>query len=79
MQRYCKTLLEKVEKKELDPRVVITHKLPLEEVAKAYKIFNDKEDGCVKVVLHTKFYQGQYPESEQGAKDEGAAGAGGPH
>jgi len=42
-------------------------------------MFNDKEDCGVKVVLHTKFYQGHYPESEQGAKDEEAAGAGGPH
>jgi threonine dehydrogenase-like Zn-dependent dehydrogenase len=80
VQRYWKTLLEKVESKELDPRIVITHELPLEEAAKAYKIFNDKEDGCVKVVLHTEFYQGgNYPEREQGAKDEEAAGAGGPH
>ena len=68
-----------MEKKVLDPRVVNTHELPLEEAAKVYKIFNDKEDGCVKVVLHTKYYQGQYLESEQGAKDEETAGAGGPH
>ena len=30
---------------------VITHKLPLKEAAHGYKIFNNKEDGCVKVVL----------------------------
>lgn len=78
VQRYWKALLEKVEKKELDPRVVITHELPLAEAANAYKIFNDKEDGCIKVVLHTKHYEGHYPEKEQGAKEE-AAGMGGPH
>ncbi len=78
VQRYWKMLLEKVEKKELDPRVIITHELPLEEAAKAYQIFNNKEDGCVKVVLHTKFYKGHYPEREEGVKDEEVAGEG-PH
>lgn len=31
---------------------IITHRTPLAEAAEAYRIFNDKEDGCVKVVLH---------------------------
>ena len=30
---------------------VITHRLPLSEVAHAYDIFKNKEDNCVKVVL----------------------------
>ncbi len=30
---------------------VITHKLPLKDAPHGYKIFNNKEDGCVKVVL----------------------------
>src|SRR5690606_11884582 len=30
---------------------IITHELPLDEVAHAYEIFNKKEDNCVKVVL----------------------------
>lgn len=30
---------------------IITHKLSLEQAAHGYKIFNDKEDECVKVVL----------------------------
>ena len=77
VQRYWKTLLEKVVKKELDPRVVITHELPLEEAAQAYKVFNDKEDGCVKVVLHTKWYEGHYPTTQEGAKEPAAAGEGG--
>ena len=31
---------------------VITHELPLTEAPHAYKIFNEKKDGCVKVVMH---------------------------
>lgn len=30
---------------------IITHALPLDEAAKGYKVFNDKEEDCVKVVL----------------------------
>lgn len=30
---------------------VITHHLPLEKAAEGYKMFNDKQDGCMKVVL----------------------------
>jgi len=30
---------------------IITHRIPLDQAAHAYKIFNDKEDNCVKVVL----------------------------
>jgi S-(hydroxymethyl)glutathione dehydrogenase/alcohol dehydrogenase len=30
---------------------IITHRLPLSEAPKAYEIFNDKKDNCVKVIL----------------------------
>jgi len=41
--------LVKEEKVVLDD--IITHTMPLSEVSKAYKIFNEKDDDCVKVVL----------------------------
>jgi S-(hydroxymethyl)glutathione dehydrogenase/alcohol dehydrogenase len=31
---------------------VITHNLPLSKAAEGYKMFNNKETGCIKVVLH---------------------------
>jgi alcohol dehydrogenase len=30
---------------------IITHRLPLSEAEHGYKIFNEKKDDCVKVVL----------------------------
>lgn len=51
VQRYWPILLPKVLAGELMPSLVITHRLPLEDVARAFKIFNDKADGCVKVLL----------------------------
>ncbi len=51
MQRYMKPLLEKIEKGEIDPSFVITHRIPLEEAPAAYATFRDKKDGCIKVVI----------------------------
>lgn len=35
---------------ELDPSFVITHRVGLSEIPGAHQAFNDKKDGCVKVV-----------------------------
>jgi threonine dehydrogenase-like Zn-dependent dehydrogenase len=53
VQRYMRPLLERIQRREIDPRFVITHELGLEDAADAYAIFNDKQDGCEKVVLKT--------------------------
>jgi threonine dehydrogenase-like Zn-dependent dehydrogenase len=52
VHRYLRPLLERVERGELDAREIITHHLPLDEAPHAYEIFRDKEDECMKVVLH---------------------------
>jgi threonine dehydrogenase-like Zn-dependent dehydrogenase len=51
VQRYMRPLLERIERGELDPSFIITHRLPLEEAPRGYKLFRDKIDDCVKVVL----------------------------
>ena len=51
VQRYMKPLLERIERGELDPRFVITHRLPLAEAARGFDIFMKKQDHCEKVVL----------------------------
>jgi threonine dehydrogenase-like Zn-dependent dehydrogenase len=44
-------LLERVQKGEIDPSFVITHRVSLDAAPEAYKTFRDKKDGCIKVVL----------------------------
>ncbi|HEY0708971.1 MAG TPA: glutathione-dependent formaldehyde dehydrogenase, partial [Polyangia bacterium] len=51
VHRYLRPLLERIERGEIDPSFVITHRLPLEEAAKGYEMFLDKADNCEKVVL----------------------------
>jgi threonine dehydrogenase-like Zn-dependent dehydrogenase len=35
----------------IDPSFVITHRLPLDEAPKAYEVFAEKKDNCIKVVM----------------------------
>ena len=51
VHRYMRPLLERIENGEIDPTMVITHRLPLRDAAKGYEIFLNKEDRCEKVVL----------------------------
>jgi threonine dehydrogenase-like Zn-dependent dehydrogenase len=44
-------LLRHIENGDIDPSFVITHAEPLEEAPRMYRMFRDKQDGCVKVVL----------------------------
>ena len=51
MHRYMRPLLERIEKGEIDPSRIITHRLKLSDGPDAYKTFRDKKDGCIKVVM----------------------------
>jgi len=51
VQRYMRPLLERIQKGDIDPSFVITHRLSLDDAAEGYKIFKQKEDECIKVVL----------------------------
>jgi threonine dehydrogenase-like Zn-dependent dehydrogenase len=53
VHRYMRPLLERIEKGEIDPTMVITHRMRLDDAAKGYDIFLKKEDSCEKVVLST--------------------------
>ena len=51
VHRYMQPLLERIQRGELDPTFVITHRMALDEAAEGYEIFNDKLDHCEKIVL----------------------------
>jgi threonine dehydrogenase-like Zn-dependent dehydrogenase len=51
MHRYLQPLLERIQRGEIDPSFIITHRLPLDEAPQAYRTFRDKQDECLKVVL----------------------------
>ena len=53
VQRYMAPLLRLIENGDIDPSFVVTHTMSLEDAPKAYDMFKNKKDGCIKVVLKT--------------------------
>ena len=51
VQPLLPTLLEHVERGELKPDVIISHRMSLEQAAEGYRLFDKQEDDCRKVVL----------------------------
>jgi len=51
VQRYLPGLLRRIEKGQIDPSFVITHRAALADGPDLYKTFRDKKDGCIKVVM----------------------------
>jgi threonine dehydrogenase-like Zn-dependent dehydrogenase len=51
VNRWTDDLLRRIEEGQIDPSFVITHTVKLEDGPEMYKVFRDKQDSCVKVVL----------------------------
>lgn len=50
---YMEKMIGKIEEKRFDPAKIITHRLNLSDGKEAYRIFDKKEDNCLKVILKT--------------------------
>jgi threonine dehydrogenase-like Zn-dependent dehydrogenase len=51
VNRWTDDLLRRIEEGQIDPSFVITHTARLEDGPEMYKVFRDKQDSCIKVVL----------------------------
>jgi threonine dehydrogenase-like Zn-dependent dehydrogenase len=51
VQRYMQPLLERIRNGDIDPTVVITHRMALDDAPMAFDMFCNKQDDCIKVVL----------------------------
>jgi threonine dehydrogenase-like Zn-dependent dehydrogenase len=51
MHKYMRPLLNRVEKGEIDPSFVITHRFQLADAPTAYRTFLEEKDECIKCVL----------------------------
>ena len=51
VKRLVPRLIEHIKNGVIDPKQMITHRIPLEEVAEGYHIFSNKLDNCIKPVL----------------------------
>lgn len=51
VKRWTDDLLRRIEQGQIDPSFVVTHTVGLGQGPEMYKVFRDKRDSCVKVVL----------------------------
>ena len=51
MHRYMPGLLDRIERGEIDPSFIITHRVTLDDAPNMYRVFRDKRDACIKVVM----------------------------
>jgi threonine dehydrogenase-like Zn-dependent dehydrogenase len=51
VHRYLRPLLERIERGDIDPSFIVTHRLQLDDAPAGYEMFTNKQDHCVKVVL----------------------------
>jgi threonine dehydrogenase-like Zn-dependent dehydrogenase len=50
-QKYGRLGLERLERGEIDPSFLVTHTMSLDEAPKAYRMFKEKTDRCLRVLL----------------------------
>jgi threonine dehydrogenase-like Zn-dependent dehydrogenase len=51
VHRYLRPLLARIERGDINPAFVITHRFSLEEAPQGYEMFRHKDKSCIKIVL----------------------------
>lgn len=51
MHNYMKPLLERIEKGQIDPSYIISHRITLDEAPAMYKVWRDKKEKVTKIVI----------------------------
>ncbi len=51
MHKYMKPLLERIEKGQIDPSFLISHRITLDQAPEMYKVWRDKKDRVTKIVI----------------------------
>jgi threonine dehydrogenase-like Zn-dependent dehydrogenase len=51
VHNYTRPLMQRIESGEIDPSFVITHRAQLEDAPEMYRVFRDKQEECIKVVM----------------------------
>lgn len=54
VKRQWPRLFEHIRNGHLDPSTIITHRIPLDEIAEGYHMFSSKLDDCIKTVITTE-------------------------
>ena len=52
VQKYTKHLLDLIVQSKIDPRFLISHRITMDQIPEAYKMFAKHQHGCTKVVIN---------------------------
>ena len=51
MHNYMKPLLDRIERGQIDPSYIISHRITLDEVPRMYEVWRDKRESVTKIVI----------------------------
>ena len=51
MHNYMKPLMQRIEKGQIDPSYIISHRITLDEAPEMYKVWRDKKQNVTKIVI----------------------------
>jgi len=51
VHKYLQPLLDHIQKGDIDPSFVITHRMRLQDAPDGYKMFSERRNGCIKIIL----------------------------
>lgn len=52
----CEEILKLIAEGKIDTTPLITHRFPLSKIEEAYRIFENKEDGVIKIAIYNEYY-----------------------
>jgi threonine dehydrogenase-like Zn-dependent dehydrogenase len=61
VHKYLRPLMQLIETGAIDTRFIITHRMALDDAPAGYRLFNEKKDGCVKIVMNPRQASGATP------------------
>jgi threonine dehydrogenase-like Zn-dependent dehydrogenase len=53
--------MQLIETGAIDTSFIITHRMALDDAPAGYRLFNEKKDGCVKIVMNPRQASGATP------------------
>jgi threonine dehydrogenase-like Zn-dependent dehydrogenase len=58
VHKYVKPLMELIASGAIDTTFIITHRMALEDAPAGYRLFSEKKDGCIKIVMNPRLASG---------------------
>ena len=58
VHKYVRPLMELISSGAIDTTFIITHRMALDDAPAGYRLFSEKKDGCIKIVMNPRLASG---------------------